>query len=156
MVRGAIAPDGNGFGGAPTVDALSEAVGQVQLSLDKGQVVGLNPGAGRVLGLTSVAALRRRLALDFSDMTDKGLAFDTVRGDFDLREGSAYTENLLVKGPAAEIATVAQNSGDWGVRLTPAHCHSCKDEWSAVGIGERLPALRPFVPSFRTRPLKRR
>jgi uncharacterized protein YhdP len=94
--------------GAPTGDALSQAAGHVQLALDKGQIVGLNPGAGRVLGLTSVAALRRRLALDFSDLTDKGLAFDTVRGDFDLREGSAYTDNLLVKGPAAEIGLIGR------------------------------------------------
>jgi uncharacterized protein (TIGR02099 family) len=96
------------WAGAPTGDALSQAVGHVQLSLDMGQVVGLNPGAGRVLGLTSVAALRRRLALDFSDLTDKGLAFDTVRGDFDLREGSAYTDNVLVKGPAAEIGLIGR------------------------------------------------
>jgi uncharacterized protein (TIGR02099 family) len=94
--------------GAPTSDALSQAAGHVQLSLDKGQIVGLNPGAGRVLGLTSVAALRRRLALDFSDLTDKGLAFDSVRGDFDLRDGNAYTENLLVKGPAAEIGLIGR------------------------------------------------
>jgi uncharacterized protein (TIGR02099 family) len=96
------------WAGAPTGDALGQAAGHVQLSLDDGQVVGLNPGAGRVLGLTSVAALRRRLALDFSDLTDKGLAFDTVRGDFDLREGSAYTDNLLVKGPAAEIGLIGR------------------------------------------------
>jgi uncharacterized protein YhdP len=96
------------WAGAPTGEALSQAAGHVQLSLDKGQIVGLNPGAGRVLGLTSVAALRRRLALDFSDLTDKGLAFDTVRGDFDLREGNAYTENLLVKGPAAEIGLIGR------------------------------------------------
>jgi uncharacterized protein YhdP len=96
------------WAGAPTGDALSRAQGQVQLSLDNGQVVGLKPGAGRVLGLTSVAALRRRLALDFSDLTDKGLAFDSVRGDFDLREGSAYTDNLLVKGPAAEIGLIGR------------------------------------------------
>jgi uncharacterized protein (TIGR02099 family) len=94
--------------GAPTGEALSQAAGHLQLSLDKGQIVGLKPGAGRVLGLTSVAALRRRLALDFSDMTDKGLAFDTVRGDFDLREGNAYTDNVLVKGPAAEIGLIGR------------------------------------------------
>jgi uncharacterized protein (TIGR02099 family) len=94
--------------GAPTEEALSLAAGHLQLSLDKGQVVGLNPGAGRVLGLTSVAALRRRLALDFSDLTDKGLAFDTAHGDFDLRDGSAYTENVLVKGPAAEIGLIGR------------------------------------------------
>ncbi len=52
------------------------------------------------MGLASIAALPRRLALDFSDLTDKGLAFDTVQGDFDLRDGNAYTENVLLKGPA--------------------------------------------------------
>jgi uncharacterized protein YhdP len=56
-----------------------------------------------MLGLFSVAALPRRLALDFSDLTDKGLAFDVIQGDFDLREGNAYTNNLLLRGPAAEI-----------------------------------------------------
>jgi uncharacterized protein (TIGR02099 family) len=96
------------WAGAPTGENLSQAAGHVQLSLDKGQIVGLKPGAGRVLGLTSVAALRRRLALDFSDLTDKGLAFDTARGDFDLRDGNAYTENLLVKGPAAEIGLIGR------------------------------------------------
>jgi uncharacterized protein (TIGR02099 family) len=94
--------------GAPTGDNLSLAVGHVQLSLDKGQIVGLKPGAGRVLGLTSVAALRRRLDLDFSDLTDQGLAFDTARGDLDLRGGSAYTDNVLVKGPAAEIGLIGR------------------------------------------------
>jgi uncharacterized protein YhdP len=94
--------------GAPTAAALSEARGHVQLALDKGQIIGLKPGAGRVLGLASIAALPRRLALDFSDLTDKGLAFDTVRADFDLRDGSAHTDNLLVKGPAAEIGLIGR------------------------------------------------
>ena len=41
-------------------------------------------------------------------MTDKGLAFDTIRGDFDMRDGSAYTDNVLVKGPAAEIGLIGR------------------------------------------------
>jgi uncharacterized protein (TIGR02099 family) len=96
------------WAGAPTLDAFAQAAGHVQLSLDKGQVIGLKPGAGRVMGLASIAALPRRLALDFSDLTDKGLAFDTVRGDFDLRDGNAYTENVLLKGPAAEIGLIGR------------------------------------------------
>jgi len=96
------------WAGAPTSQALSDATGEVQLSLDKGQVTGLKPGAGRLMGLTSLAALPRRLALDFSDLTDKGFAFDTVRGDFDLRDGSAYTDDVQVVGPAAEIGLVGR------------------------------------------------
>jgi len=94
--------------GAPTTAALAQVIGHVQLSLEKGQVTGLKPGAGRVLGLASIAALPRRLALDFSDLTDKGLAFDSVHGDFDLREGNAYTENVLLKGPAGEIGLIGR------------------------------------------------
>jgi uncharacterized protein (TIGR02099 family) len=96
------------WAGAPTGENLSQAAGHLQLSLEKGQIVGLNPGAGRVLGLTSVAALRRRLALDFSDLTDKGLAFDSAKGDFDLLDGNAKTDNVLVKGPAAEIGLIGR------------------------------------------------
>jgi uncharacterized protein YhdP len=48
------------------------------------------------------------LALDFSDLTDKGFAFDTIRGDFDLHDGSAFTDNVLVKGPAAEIGLIGR------------------------------------------------
>ena len=96
------------WAGAPTAAALAKGSGHVQLSLDKGQVIGLKPGAGRVLGLASIAALPRRLSLDFSDLTDKGLAFDTIRGDFDIRQGNAYTDNLLLKGPAADIGLIGR------------------------------------------------
>ncbi|WP_348240492.1 AsmA-like C-terminal region-containing protein, partial [Salmonella enterica] len=61
-----------------------------------------------MLGLFSVAALPRRLALDFSDLTDKGLSFDTIHGDFELRDGNAYTNNLLLRGPAAEIGVAGR------------------------------------------------
>jgi uncharacterized protein (TIGR02099 family) len=94
--------------GAPSGDTLAAATGHVQVALDKGQIVGLKPGAGRVLGLASLAELPRRLALDFSDLTDKGFAFDTAHGDFDLHDGSAYTDNVLVKGPAAEIGLIGR------------------------------------------------
>ena len=94
--------------GAPTTAALAQTIGHAQLSLEKGQVIGIKPGAGRVMGLSSIAALPRRLALDFSDLTDKGLAFDSVHGDFDLRDGNAYTENVLLKGPAAEIGLIGR------------------------------------------------
>ncbi len=89
--------------GGPDTQALGRASGTVHLEFDDGQVLDLQPGAGRMLGLFSMAALPRRLALDFSDLTDQGLAFDSIRGDFELKQGNAYTSNLLLDGPAAEI-----------------------------------------------------
>ncbi len=96
------------WSGAPSAEALSQVGGHVQLAFDKGQLTGVSPGAGRVLGLASIAALPRRLSLDFSDLTDKGLAFDTVRGSFDLSAGNAFTDDVLLVGPAAEIGLIGR------------------------------------------------
>jgi uncharacterized protein (TIGR02099 family) len=94
--------------GAPSAAALSVATGHVQVALDKGQLTGIKPGAGRVIGLASLAALPRRLSLDFSDLTDKGLAFDTIRGSFELHDGSAFTDDVVVKGPAVDIGLIGR------------------------------------------------
>jgi uncharacterized protein YhdP len=68
----------------------------------------VHPGAFKVLGLLSLSALPKRLLLDFRDLTDSGLAFESVRGDFDFASGNAVTNNLLLKGPAVEIAIVGR------------------------------------------------
>lgn len=59
--------------------------------------------AGRVLGLLGVTQLRRRLSLDFSDFFAKGFAFDRVQGNAQLSQGTLRTEDLVMKGPAADI-----------------------------------------------------
>jgi uncharacterized protein YhdP len=94
--------------GCTSGDAIARMDGKVHLALDDGQLLDVKPGAGRMLGLLSVVELPRRLALDFRDVTEKGLAFDKVRGDFDLRKGSAYTQNLLLKGAAVDIGVAGR------------------------------------------------
>ena len=89
--------------GGLTRDVLSRMHGNLRLELDEGRITPVEPGAGRVLGLRSIVELPRRLSLDFRDVTEEGLAFKTVRGDFELRDGSLYTTNLLLKGPAVDI-----------------------------------------------------
>ena len=91
------------WNGGFDLDQLTHASGTISVKAETGQLLAVQPGAGRVLGLFSVAALPRRLSLDFKDLTEKGLAFDSVHGDFELRDGNAYTSNLLLRGPAAEI-----------------------------------------------------
>ncbi len=92
------------------VDAqlLGRASGTLEVQVDEGQVLNVEPGAGRVLGLLSVTALPRRLGLDFRDLTDKGLAFDSVHADFNITHGDARTQNLILRGPTAEIGIVGR------------------------------------------------
>jgi uncharacterized protein (TIGR02099 family) len=82
---------------------LGRSSGTLEVQIDDGQLLNVQPGAGRVLGLFSVAALPRRLSLDFHDVTDKGLAFDQIHADFTVQNGDARTQNLLLRGPTAEI-----------------------------------------------------
>jgi uncharacterized protein (TIGR02099 family) len=96
------------WSGGPSEDVLARLDGTVRLDLERGQLRGVEPGAGRVLGLLSVTDLPRRLTLDFRDVTEKGLAFDTVRGDFEIRTGNAYTRNLLLKGTAVDVGVVGR------------------------------------------------
>jgi uncharacterized protein (TIGR02099 family) len=87
---------------------LGRASGTLTVQADEGQLLSVEPGAGRVLGLLSIAALPRRLGLDFHDITDQGLAFDTVHADFAVTNGDARTQNLLLRGSTAEIGIVGR------------------------------------------------
>ena len=87
---------------------LGRASGTLEVQIDEGQLLNVQPGAGRVLGLLSVAALPRRLGLDFHDVTDKGLAFDRIHAEFTVLNGDARTQNLILRGPTAEIGIVGR------------------------------------------------
>jgi uncharacterized protein (TIGR02099 family) len=88
----------------PPSGAWSQHVsGELAVRVNTGSLVDLQPGAGRVIGLMSITALPRRLALDFRDVFQRGLVFDQISGDFLLVDGNAYTSNMTLTGPAVEI-----------------------------------------------------
>ena len=92
--------------GGPGMNFLSSLDGEVKVRLGSGQLNEVEPGAGRVFGLMSIASLPRRLSLDFSDVFERGFGFDKINGEFILDDGVAYTCNLSLEGPAAAIAIV--------------------------------------------------
>ena len=96
--------------GPPEVSALNRLSGRLEMSAENGSLTAVEPGAGRVFGLMSLAHLPRRLALDFGDLTGEGLAYDTLRGTFQLTDGDAYTDNLTLRGSAAEIGIAGHTS----------------------------------------------
>lgn len=89
--------------GRPNDFALARLNGNWSMAIKDGQMADVDPGAGRLLGLFSLDALPQRLALDFSDMTEEGMAFSEMKGDMEIRNGDAYTDNLIMKSNAANI-----------------------------------------------------
>lgn len=96
------------WSGGPRQDFLGTLNGRVDVRFGAGQLNEIEPGAGRVFGLMSIVALPRRLSLDFSDVFERGLGFDEITGHFRLESGQAYTCDLSLKGPAADVGIVGR------------------------------------------------
>jgi uncharacterized protein (TIGR02099 family) len=96
------------WSGGPRQDFLASLDGTVNVRFGSGQLDEVEPGAGRVFGLMSIVALPRRLSLDFRDVFDKGFGFDEITGTFRLEDGEAYTCDLSLKGPAADVGIVGR------------------------------------------------
>lgn len=99
--------------GAPGAFALANMTGTLEISVDKGRILDVDPGAGgRLFGLLSLREIPRRLSLDFSDLFKSGMSFNAINGSFALQDGNAFTDNLHINSPAADIRI----SGRTGLR----------------------------------------
>lgn len=89
--------------GAPSGFSLAWMNGTLAIKADDGRILAVKPGLGRVLGLLSLRELPSRLTLHFGDVFKSGFGFDHAAADFTLKDGSAYTQNLSIEAPAAQI-----------------------------------------------------
>ncbi|MEE4173947.1 MAG: YhdP family protein [Xanthomonadales bacterium] len=89
--------------GPPTAFDLARLNGQMTFSVVDGRILNADPGAGRVLGLLSLGALPRRLALDFSDVFESGFVFDQANATVRLDSGTAYTDDFVLESTAAQL-----------------------------------------------------
>lgn len=96
------------WAGSPADFTLEQLNGDLELRVTKGRLLEVDPGAGRVFGLLSLQALPRRLTLDFSDLFSRGFSFDRIEGSFVLENGDAYTNNLVMQGPAAKVSVAGR------------------------------------------------
>jgi uncharacterized protein (TIGR02099 family) len=98
--------------------------GQFNVNVESGQFVKADPGIAKLLGVLSLQSLPRRLALDFRDVFSEGFAFDFVRGDVNINQGVAYTNNLQMRGVNAAVlmegsADIAKETQDIKVVVVP-------------------------------------
>ena len=83
--------------------ALERLAGDLQFQVGPGQLLEINPGLGRLIGLFSVQNLSRRLSLDFSDLFQPGASFDRITGDVTFSHGEARIDHLTIEAPAARV-----------------------------------------------------
>ncbi len=113
------------WSGMPSEFTLDKLYGSFEIHVEKGRILDLEPGSGRLFGLLSLQTLPRRLSLDFNDLFRKGFTFDAIDGVFELDHGNAYTNSLLMAGPSARIdisgrTGLAEQDYDQRVTVTPA------------------------------------
>ena len=89
--------------GSPSGFSLAKINGTINLDINKGHLLDIQPAAGRLFGLLSLQTLPRRMVLDFSDLFGEGMAFDSISGQFNINEGNAYTDNLTMRGPSVKV-----------------------------------------------------
>ncbi len=104
-----------------TVEKLNANVGTV---IENGVIRDIKPGAGRLLGLFSVAELPRRLLLDFGEL-EQGLAFQQIVGQLEIKDGDAFSDNVTIISPIAFITItgrtgLAKRDFDQRIRVSPS------------------------------------
>ena len=98
--------------------------GQFNVNIESGQFLKADPGIAKLLGVLSLQSLPRRLTLDFRDVFSEGFAFDFIRGDVNIVQGLAATNNLQMKGVNAAVlmdgsADIARETQDLRVVVVP-------------------------------------
>ena len=144
--------------GGPHQDLLEDLDGNLSVRFGSGQLNEVEPGAGRVFGLMSVVALPRRLSLDFRDVLDKGFGFDEILGTFVIDSGDAFTCDLSLKGPAADIGIVGRAglaAGDYDqTALVSANVGNTLPVVGAVVAGPQVAAALLIFSQIFKKPLQ--
>ena len=115
--------------GAPNAVKAGLLNGNVALELKDGRIIDvgkadLEVGIGRIVSLFSLSSLPRRLHLNFSDVTDKGFSYDIFKGDLQIKNGNATTNNIYLEGPSATVRLsgrigLAKEDYDLLLKITP-------------------------------------
>jgi uncharacterized protein YhdP len=102
-VQGSVA-----WAGSPITPDIASLSGQWQVRLEKGQILKIDPGAGRLVGVLSLQALPRRFLLDFRDAFVEGFAFDDFSGQINVSQGVASSSNLRLRSLLANVSMDGQ------------------------------------------------
>lgn len=94
--------------GSPAKFNYATLNGLAKISIKKGVLVSDNTGGLKAFGVLNFNSISRRLQLDFSDLYESGVVFDSLKARMEIKNGVAtFTDPLVVDGPSAKF----QSSG---------------------------------------------
>ena len=110
--------------GEPQAFSKEHLNGYAEATAGQGRLLDVEPGIGRVFGLLSLNTLQRRLQLDFSDLVQKGLSFDKIKGRVVVVDGEAETNRFYLESPSARLdfqgkVSLADEELDQLITVTP-------------------------------------
>ena len=110
--------------GSPHEFDFSRLNGDYDLLVEKGELVKIEPGGGKLLGLLNFNAVARRLSLDFSDVFAGGLVFDRMQYKGQFSDGKAIMQEAYILSPAAFIrmegqVDIAKEMIDMEIHMSP-------------------------------------
>jgi uncharacterized protein YhdP len=92
----------------PNQFSLAALQGKLDVNLKNGRILSIEPGLGRLLGMLAMAQWLKRVQLDFRDMYQEGLTFNSINGHFDLSNGKAVTRDLVIDAIPATITITGE------------------------------------------------
>ena len=113
------------WAGPPNEVDFPTLTGSFRVDIGAGRFTKVDPGIGKLLGVLSLQALPRRIALDFRDVFSEGFAFDQVNGTVRVERGILATDDLKLVGPAARVeisgeADIERETQRLRVKVQPA------------------------------------
>ncbi|APR36890.1 YhdP family phospholipid transporter [Paraburkholderia sp. SOS3] len=110
--------------GGPTRIDYTTLNGNLAVDLRHGQILKVDPGVAKLLGVVSLQSLARFATLDFRDVIGEGLPFSSATGTSEITDGIGRTSNFkLITAPArAEMSgsvDLAHETQDLNVRVFP-------------------------------------
>lgn len=110
--------------GSPLAIDIANSSGKFQASASNGRFIEFDQGGDvlRIVSLLNFSKILNRLALDFRDVTQQGLHYDTASMDVTLDNGLlSFKEPLRIDGPSARLrlaGNVNTRSGELNNELT--------------------------------------
>ncbi|KWI94753.1 hypothetical protein WM08_04560 [Burkholderia ubonensis] len=110
-----------GWRGGPTALDYPSLNGRLALELEHGEILKVDPGAAKLLGVLSLQSLARFLTLNFREVVGKGLPFEKITGTGQITNGIARTDDFEMTTPPAKVTL--KGSVDLGAETQDLRAH---------------------------------